>query len=85
MCELILASQSPRRLELLQLLGYPFKVLVSGVEEELLDGESPEDHVTRLVELKARNVGSRMEQGIVIGADTIVVLDNEILGKPSSP
>jgi len=84
-CELILASQSPRRRELLQLLGHPFKVLVSGVEEELVDGETPADHVTRLAELKARDVGSRMEHGIVIGADTIVVLDNEILGKPSSP
>lgn len=85
MCELILASKSPRRRELLKLLGHPFKVLVSGIEENLLNGETPSGHVLRLSELKAKDVGSRLEKGFVIGADTIVVLDDEILGKPESP
>ena len=85
MSELILASKSPRRRELLKLLGHPFTVLVSGIDEELVVGETPAEHVTRLSELKARDVGGRLGDAIVIGADTIVVLDGEILGKPSSP
>ncbi|MBN1291928.1 MAG: septum formation inhibitor Maf [Candidatus Latescibacteria bacterium] len=85
MSRLILASQSPRRRELLKLLGHPFEVIVSGVEETYIDGESPEKHVTRLSELKANDVGKKVRNGIIIGSDTIVVIDNKILGKPSSP
>jgi len=85
MGELILASQSPRRRELLKLLGHPFRVLVSEIKEEMVNGETPAGHVIRLSELKSRDVGSRIVNSIVIGADTIVVLDDKILGKPSSP
>jgi septum formation protein len=83
-CDLILASKSPRRQELLKLLGYPFKVIISSIEENVIEGESPAQHVVRLSEFKARDVGSHITSGIVIGSDTIVVLDNEILGKPVS-
>jgi septum formation protein len=82
--ELILASKSPRRHELMHLLGYPFRCLTSQVEELLLPGETPAEHVVRLSELKAREVGDRVESGIVIGSDTVVVLDDDIIGKPRS-
>ena len=84
MSGLILASKSPRRRELLKLLGYPFKITVSGIEENTIEEEAPAQHVMRLSELKARDAGSRYQNGIVIGSDTIVVLDGEILGKPAA-
>ena len=85
MCEIVLASKSPRRRELLKLLGHPYKVEVSQIEEDHINGESPADHVTRLSELKAFDVGSRKKSGFIIGSDTVVVLDGEIMGKPHSP
>ena len=85
MCELVLASKSPRRRELLKLLGHHYKIEVSQVEEDRINGESPADHVTRLSELKAYDVGRQKKNSIVIGADTVVVLDGEIIGKPHSP
>jgi septum formation protein len=80
--ELILASGSPRRLELLQGCGLSFEVLVSGCDEENLAGESPEQMVKRLAEAKARFVAQKHPGAWVLGADTDVVLDGEILGKP---
>ena len=85
MGRLILASQSPRRRELLKLLGHPFDVVVSDVEETYINGETPAQHVVRLSELKACDVGKQFDNGIIIGSDTIVVLGGKILGKPSSP
>ena len=85
MCDLVLASKSPRRQELLKLLGHPFSVIISDIEENMIEHETPARHVIRLSENKARSVGGRLESGIVIGSDTIVVLDSEILGKPSTP
>lgn len=85
MIELILASKSPRRRELMKLLGHPFKCITSHVEENYIEGETPARHVIRLAELKAVNVGEKNVHGIIIGSDTIVVLDNEIFGKPQSP
>ena len=84
MYRLILASRSPRRRELLKLLGHPFICITSAVEEDTVTGELPEHHVTRLSELKARDVGAQRKNGIIIGSDTIVVLDSEILEKPAS-
>jgi len=83
-CELILASKSPRRRELLKLLGHQFICQTSTIEEHTINGETPISHVTRLSELKARDVGASRKKGIIIGSDTIVVLCNEILGKPGS-
>ena len=85
MSELILASKSPRRKQLLKLLGYPFRVMVSGIEENNINGELPSEHVIRLSIMKALDIGRKIDRGIVIGADTIVVLDGDILGKPATP
>ncbi len=78
--ELILASQSPRRRELLTLLGYPFRVQVASVDETMEDLPISQA-VARLSCRKAAAIGAGAEQ-IVIGADTVVVLDGKVLGKP---
>jgi len=79
---LILASKSPRRCELLKQLGVDFEVIPSKIEEDSVLGESPEEHVIRLAEAKAQDVGNRFPDHWVIGADTIVYVDGIILGKP---
>ncbi|MBX9603555.1 MAG: Maf family protein [Bryobacteraceae bacterium] len=78
---LILASQSPRRRELLQAAGIPFQIRVSPVEEKHVAGESPEAYVLRLSRAKAEAAGLRPGE-TVLGADTVVVLDGHILEKP---
>ncbi len=81
---LLLASNSPRRRQLLALGGWQFDVAVSNSDESLLPHETPEAYVRRLAEMKARAVieSARPEQ-IIIGSDTSVVVDGEILGKPA--
>jgi septum formation protein len=79
---LILASASPRRRELLRNAGIAFSVQPANIPEELQDGESPQDFAQRLAREKAITVLSLRPEGPVLGADTIVVIDNEILGKP---
>ena len=79
---LILASQSPRRRLLLKQIGLKFSVRPSSVAEDVLDHESPEQNVRRIALAKALDVAKRVRSGIVVGADTIVVLGSEILGKP---
>jgi septum formation protein len=81
----ILASGSPRRRQLLALLNLDFEVRESGVDEEHDLPQQPVDHVRLLAERKALAVAPGVPDGIIIGADTIVVLDRQILGKPSSP
>jgi len=85
MKRLILASASPRRRDLLAEVGLRFEVIPSSVEEEHQDGLSPLEVARTLAGEKAADVASRFTSGIVIGADTIVVLDGEILGKPKDP
>ena len=81
---IILASRSPRRQHLLRQIGLRFTVRESGVDESFAKGSSPR-HIVRSLSLeKARNVAEAVDEGIVIGADTIVVLGKRILGKPSS-
>ncbi|ADL07504.1 Maf family protein [Thermosediminibacter oceani] len=80
--KLILASASPRRRELLAQLGLDFKVIPSGIDETSLTAGPPELVAVRLAEQKAADVAMRAGEGIVIGADTIVVVDDSILGKP---
>ncbi len=82
--KLILASASPRRSELLKFLGLDFSVLPSDVPETPLAGETQEKHVLRLATEKANALACQHAEAWVIGADTIVYLDGEILGKPSS-
>jgi len=75
---LILASQSPRRQELLQLLGLPFEVIPSGVDEAAAPADLPPASLARwLAERKAEDVATRYPEAVVIGADTIVVLGAE--------
>ena len=80
---LILASASPRRAALLRALGVPFRVIVTGVDESLLEGEDGAAAAERLARLKASAV--RETGGLpVLGADTVVLCDGAILGKPAS-
>lgn len=79
---IILASSSPRRRELLQALGLPFQVQTSDVDETTDPDRTPEEIVTELALRKAREIAGKTAAGIVIGADTIVVLDQAVLGKP---
>ncbi len=81
--EFILASASPRRAELLKQIGISFTVVESKVPEEAGHVEDPVHHVLRLSRLKAKRVADIVKRGIVLGADTDVVLDGKVLGKPS--
>ncbi|HOO00469.1 MAG TPA: nucleoside triphosphate pyrophosphatase [Syntrophales bacterium] len=83
--ELVLASASPRREELLALMGLDFEVVPSSVDEAFMPGERPEDHVLRLAREKALSVAASRPEAWVLGADTIVVIDGEVLGKPETP
>ncbi len=79
---MILASGSPRRVELLRQLGIDFRVFPSLIEERFDERLSPEDYVIRLAEAKALDIGNRYPDCWVIAADTIVYVDMMILGKP---
>ncbi len=79
---LVLASQSPRRKELLSILGLPFTVVPAAIDEIPLPGETPETFVVRAAREKGMEVASRVSQSVVLSADTVVTIDGEILGKP---
>lgn len=83
--KLILASASPRRAEMLRLMGIDFAVVPSRIDETFQRGESPREHVLRLAEAKALDVARCHPDDWVLGADTIVVIAGEVLGKPHSP
>jgi septum formation protein len=80
---IILASSSPRRADLLRAIGVEFEVAPSSIQERPHAGEAPADYITRLARAKVVGIARQREQGLVIGADTIVVLDGKILGKPA--
>ena len=82
---IVLASTSPRRHQLLEMLKIPHRIVAPDVDETRRDGEAPERYVVRLARAKARVVADRMPGEIVIGADTTVVLDGEVFGKPTDP
>lgn len=80
---LILASASPRRRELLETLGYPFRVVASRVHEPPFTGQDPAAYAVELARSKARQVaGQQKRPATVLGADTVVVLDGRVFGKP---
>jgi septum formation protein len=84
---LVLASASPRRAELLQAAGYDFEIAVADVDESIRDGESPSTYVRRLAADKSFRAATDLRAGpdadvVVLGADTTVVVDGEILAKP---
>jgi septum formation protein len=81
---IVLASRSPRRARLLKQIGLVFSIDESSVPETMESHQSPETVVRSLSLLKAEDVAARHSNAIVIGADTIVVLDGEKLGKPGS-
>ena len=85
MIPLVLASQSPRRKELLSILGIPFSIVPSSIDEIPARGENPEQFVVRVARQKGMDVASRVSQSVVLSADTVVTVDGEILGKPASP
>ena len=80
----VLASGSPRRRQLLELIGIPHEVRPSDIDESLKGRESPRKHAERLAREKATAVASKDSDVITIAADTIVVIDKKILGKPSN-
>jgi len=81
--DIILASNSPRRKTLLGFLGWSFDVVPADVDEAVLPGENPKDYVLRLAESKARAVAEHWgANAVIISADTTVVDEDEILGKP---
>lgn len=87
--QIYLASQSPRRRELLEQIGVKFRVLVPDVNEAALSREAPADYVERITRIKAevawmRVVERRMKRHPVLAADTAVILGRRILGKPQS-
>ncbi|SHK61071.1 Maf family protein [Desulforamulus aeronauticus] len=83
MIPIILASASPRRQELLASLGLSFEIKISDVDESMDEQMSPVQQVEQLAERKARAVAAQLNQGLVIGADTLVVLNQSVLGKPA--
>ena len=81
----ILASASARRIELLSLLGLRFEIMPSNVDEKFMKGEAPRDHVLRLSEEKAKMASALHPEAWVMGADTIVIINGDVLGKPRTP
>jgi len=82
---IVLASGSPRRKQLLEMLRIPFRVIPPDVDEHVLPGEEPGHYVTRLSRAKAEAVVPRAPGDVILAADTTVVLDGAIFEKPTSP
>ncbi len=82
MPKLVLASASPRRAEILRASGWPFEALAANIDESRHDYEDATTYVERVARAKAEVVTTRVPGATVVGADTVVVVDGEILGKP---
>ena len=80
--KLILASSSPRRAEILNAVHWPFEPVPANIDESRWQSEAALPYVKRLAETKARTVAARFSSGLVLGADTVVVIGTEILGQP---
>jgi septum formation protein len=80
--KLVLASGSPRRAEILERAGWPHEIIVAGIDETLLANEDAAAYVQRLARSKAEKVASGLDDGLVLGADTTVVVADQILGQP---
>lgn len=81
---LVLASQSPRRKELLEQLGIPLDIYPARIDEKMIPDENTQCYVQRMASEKAHFIAGQMPDRWVLGADTIVVKDNRILGKPAT-
>jgi septum formation protein len=80
--KLILASKSARRAEILRAVDWPFQAIAANIDETRGDSEDALTYVKRLAREKAETVAAKISAGLVLGADTVVVVDNEILGQP---
>ena len=81
---IVLASSSPRRRDLLAMIGITHEVIPADIDEAYFPGEEPRAHALRLAQQKAASIAARNPTAIVVGADTIVVVDGAVLGKPLS-
>ena len=81
--KLILASKSPRRSELLRTVGWPFEAVPADIDETLRPNETAIDYVRRLAIEKAEAVAARLSTGLILAADTTVVVDDHVLGQPT--
>lgn len=81
--KIVLASGSPRRSEILNSVGWSFEKFSADVDESEFEGETPEVYVQRLARMKAEKVAEKFPDEYVLGADTTVVIDNKIIGKPA--
>jgi len=79
---LVLASASPRRAEILRAVGWPFEICPADIDESVRDGERAAEYVERLAREKASVVAEQRLFGLTLGADTVVVAEGEMLGKP---
>lgn len=82
MSNLILASASPRRQHLLRQLGLPFTTVAAAIVEQRWPGEPPQTYALRMAQEKAQHVAQQFPTALVLGADTIVTLDQDVLEKP---
>jgi septum formation protein len=80
--KLILASASPRRAEILTAVGWEYEKRIADIDETELADEKPENYVQRLAREKAEAVSKNYKDALILGADTIVVIENKIIGKP---
>ena len=80
---IVLSSQSPRRIALLKEMGIEFTTHPSAVDERLIEAHSPREFAMKAAYLKAQDVASHYDEAIIIAADTVVVIDDRILGKPA--
>ncbi|MGI8494733.1 MAG: Maf family protein [Pyrinomonadaceae bacterium] len=80
--KLILASASPRRAEILRAVGWEFEKKIADIDESELPGEKPQEYVQRLACEKALAVSETIENGLILGSDTTVLIDGKIIGKP---
>ena len=81
--KLVLASRSPRRAEILNAVGWPFEMVAANIDESRFESEAAVPYVRRLAQTKAETVAKNLTSGLVLGADTVVLVDEEILGQPS--
>lgn len=81
---IILASASPRRAELLKQIGVVFELAPSQIEERPHPDEAPADYITRIARAKVIAVARERSAGLIIGADTVVVLNGQVMGKPEN-
>jgi nucleoside triphosphate pyrophosphatase len=80
--KIILASRSPRRAEILRAVGWDFEAIAADIDETRNESEAAVAYVKRLAQTKAETVARKTAAPLVLGADTVVVIDNEILGQP---